>query len=122
MYEILKHTHLSMITLSIILFEWRFLMNKMRRRRPGPFLRVAPHVIDTVLLATGVAMIALSGAVPWKVSWTLAKLLALLVYIILGLVAMKSRGPVAVLAFVLATLVFVYMVLVALSKSPTPWV
>jgi len=110
-----------MITLSILLFQWRFLMNKMRRRRPGSFLRVAPHVIDTVLLATGIAMIVISGAVPWKVSWTLAKLLALLVYIGLGLVAMKSRGALSVLAFVLATLVFAYMVMVAISKSATPW-
>jgi uncharacterized membrane protein SirB2 len=121
MYEALKHTHLSMIVLSIILFQWRFLMHKMRHRRPGKFLRVAPHVIDTVLLATGVVMIVISGAVPWKVSWTLAKLVALLVYILLGMIAMKSRGPIAVLAFVLATLVFAYMVLVAISKSPTPW-
>ncbi len=121
MYDIFKHTHLSLITLSIILFVWRFLMHKLRRRRPGRFLRVAPHVIDTLLLLTGILLIVLSGAYPWRVSWTMAKLLAVLVYIALGLVAMKSRGPVSVLAFVLATLVFAYMVLVAISKSPAPW-
>ncbi len=121
MYEALKHTHLSMISLSISLFYWRFFMYKMRHRRPGRWLRVAPHVIDTILLLSGVAMVIISGAYPWRVSWISAKLIALVVYILFGLAAMKSRRSAAVLAFVLATLVFAYMVLVALSKSPTPW-
>lgn len=121
MYEILKHTHLSMIVLSILLFQWRFLKYRLRNRRLGSALRVAPHVIDTILLATGVGMLVLLGVSPWKIPWLSAKLLALLLYIGLGMVAMKSRQPINVLAYVLATLVFFYMLLVAVSKSPTPW-
>ena len=55
--------------------------------------------------------------------WLLAKLIALLAYIILGAVALR-RGPtlqIRLIAFVGALSAFAYVVGAALSKSPLSW-
>jgi uncharacterized membrane protein SirB2 len=55
--------------------------------------------------------------------WLIAKVLGLLLYIILGMVALhygKTKG-VRVLAWLSAWLVFIYIVGVAVLKTPWSW-
>ena len=82
--------------------------------------RVAPHVVDTLLLASAVALAWQSGQYPFAQSWLTAKLLALIAYIVLGTIALK-RGRsknVRTVAFWLALLAVLYIVSVALTRNP----
>ena len=60
---------------------------------------------------------------PWQLPWLGAKLLALLVYIGVGTIAIKrgATPTVRVLAAVVAVAVFAYMVGAAIHHSPLSW-
>lgn len=85
--------------------------------------RILPHVIDTVFLLSGIVLIAILGLPVLGQPWLLAKLLAVVVYILLGMVALRrgrSRRIRAItLALALAT--FVYVAGVAWNKSVLSW-
>jgi uncharacterized membrane protein SirB2 len=85
--------------------------------------RVAPHVIDTVFLLSGIAMVWLLQLDAFSQPWLLAKFVGLIVYVVLGTIAIK-RGPtmqIRIVAFVSALAVFAYIVGVAMTKSPASW-
>jgi len=87
------------------------------------FVRVAPHVVDTLLLASAVWLAWFLGQVPFVHGWITAKVLALLAYIVLGSIALKrgrtQRIRTGALAAALATAA--YIVAVALTRDATPW-
>ncbi len=99
----------------------------MLRRSPNlqhRFTRIAPHVVDTVFLVSGIAMILMLGLKPLAEPWLLAKFAGLIVYILLGTIAIK-RGPtmqMRVVAFASALAVFAYVIGVAVAKSPASWI
>jgi len=79
-------------------------------------------MIDTVLLASAIALLWRLGSLEtFKAqSWLVAKIVALLVYILLGSVALKHgrSRKIRVAAFFAAIAVFGYIVSVAIAKSP----
>lgn len=54
-------------------------------------MRIVPHVVDAVLLATATALAVLSYQYPFVQGWLTAKVLALVLYIVCGTMAIK-RG------------------------------
>ena len=85
--------------------------------------RIAPHVIDTIFLLSGIAMVWLLQLNAFSQPWLMAKFAGLIIYVVLGTIAIK-RGPtmqVRIIAFVSALAVFAYIVGVAMSKSPASW-
>ncbi len=119
-YNSVKHVHMSAAALSLGLFVLR---GAWMMRAPGQlarrWVRIVPHVVDTVLLATALWL-------AWQIGfaanspWLSAKIVALLAYIALGTIALKrgrTRG-VRIAAFVAAIATFGYIVSVALTKSP----
>jgi len=82
--------------------------------------RVFPHVVDTVLLVSAIALTSRWGWAALQLPWLLAKIVALLAYIGLGMVALRTgrSKQVRVLAWLSAMLVFVYIITVAISKNP----
>lgn len=87
------------------------------------WVKIVPHVVDTVLLASAITMALMIRQYPFVAPWITAKVLALLVYIGLGMVALK-RGKtrrVRIAAWIAAQMVFFYIVAVALTHSPLPW-
>jgi len=86
-------------------------------------VRIAPHVIDTLFLLSGIALISILQLNALTEPWLLAKFAGLIGYIVLGVFAIK-RGPtlqIRVIAFVGALSLFAYIVGVALTKSPVSW-
>ncbi|KAA3632929.1 MAG: regulator SirB [Proteobacteria bacterium] len=82
--------------------------------------RTLPHVVDTLLLASAVTLVVMSGYYPGAHPWVAAKIAALALYIVLGSLALK-RGRsrrVRGVSLVLALATFAYIVAVALSRSP----
>ena len=119
-YALVKHLHMSAAALSIALFVLRGAwMIGSPQRLATPWVRVVPHVVDTVLLASALVLAWLIGFAP-NASWLSAKIAALVVYVALGTIALK-RGRtlrIRVIAFVAAIATFAYIVSVAFTKSP----
>ncbi|PWG64807.1 SirB2 family protein [Sediminicurvatus halobius] len=123
-YMIAKHLHTTAVALTLILFlvrgAWMFADSGMLQRK---WVRIVPHVIDTVLLLSALYLaIAVWGWPATFHGWITAKLLALIAYIVLGTIALKRGRTKGVrsAAFVGALLVFAYLVAVALSKQVVP--
>ncbi len=122
-YPALKLLHVGCVVVTASGFVLRGIW--MRRDSPllrHPLTRALPHVNDTLLLAAGIGMATMLHQYPPVDGWLTAKLLALLLYIALGTVALK-RGRtkrIRVLAFGGALLTLSYLVAVALARSPWP--
>ncbi|USH01777.1 SirB2 family protein [Grimontia kaedaensis] len=123
MYVALKHTHLMFIALSVILFiirfAWRMMDSKMLEKK---WVKVVPHVIDTILLGTGVALIFVTGFYPFTPQgmWMTEKLTCVLAYIALAFVAMKySQGTMFRLFAFFGALGWVFAAAnLAITKTP----
>lgn len=120
-YLSLKHLHMGLAALSGSFFllrgAWMLADSPLLQRR---WVRTAPHVIDSALLASAVALAVWSSQYPLAQAWLTAKVLALLAYIVLGTIALK-RGrtrSIRSAAYIAAVLVFLYIVGVAVMKNP----
>ena len=82
--------------------------------------KVLPHIVDTLLLGSAVGMLVLWRTAPFELPWLSAKIIALLVYIGLGMVALRfgRSRRVKVGAYAMALLTAGYIVSVAYTKSP----
>ncbi|MCX7552304.1 SirB2 family protein [Marinicella sp. S1101] len=120
MYLIVKQIHIILVIISVSLFQLRYWRFKYPNHKPSRLYKIAPHLIDTLLLTSGVFLAWLAGFSPFHVGWFGIKLLAVLSYIILGFVAMKTTGVKQWLAYVLASFTVLYVMLVAHFKTPTP--
>ncbi len=124
-YALVKNLHVGCVLLSGAGFAlrgaWMLQGSPLLAQR---WVRVLPHVIDTVLLASAIALALMLEQYPLMQGWLTAKLIGLVVYIALGTIALK-RGrtrAVRLAAFGGALLVFAYIVAVALTKSVLPYV
>ncbi len=120
-YLALKHLHLTAVVLSFALFAlrglWMLTDSPQLQRR---WVRIVPHLIDIALLASAIALTLVIQQYPLVNGWLTAKVLGLIVYVILGSIALK-RGPskpIRAAAGVVALAVFGYIVSVALTHSP----
>lgn len=86
------------------------------------WMRTWPHLIDTLLLVSGLWMAVNLQLHPGNSPWLAAKLVALLVYIGLGFVALRlgRTRRVRTLAFAGALACFAYIGLVAATRSVIP--
>lgn len=119
-FSTLRVVHIGCAGISIGLFVLRGAMQgagiDWRRWR---WLRIAPHVNDTLLLAAAIALALTTSQYPLAQPWLTAKVLALCVYVALGRVALKRdmlptrRG----IAFVAALASVAYIVGVAVTRS-----
>ena len=123
-YALLKSVHVAAAAVSVTLFVVRGAwMMYAPARLNARWVRIVPHVIDTVLLVSAIALAAMTAQYPFVQPWLTAKVLALLAYILLGTVAIR-RGRtrrVRIVAWILALSVFGYMVAVARARVPFPW-
>lgn len=122
-YEYWKLLHVSMVYLSLAGFAlrgvWMLMDSPLRQTRPA---KVLPHIIDTLLLTGAIGLMVVLGAYPFVQGWLTAKVLALLAYIALGMVAFRFglTKPVRAGAFVAALVAFGYMLAVAYTRNPWP--
>lgn len=121
MYEWIRLLHITCALISITGFilrgAWR-LQGSIRLQ--SRIVKIAPHIVDSLLLLSALILLFISD---WSVldhAWLQAKLLALLVYIGLGMVALKyARTAINQwLSWLGAVAVFGYIVSVALTKTP----
>ena len=95
---------------------WMFTANSLLDRRGAKTL---PHIIDTILLGSAVGMLFIWHSSPFSMGWLSAKIVALLVYIGLGMVALRfgKTRRIRTSCWLMALVVATYIVSVALTKS-----
>ncbi|HET7764227.1 MAG TPA: SirB2 family protein [Burkholderiales bacterium] len=119
-YIAIKHVHAVAVAVSFGLFFLRGVWMMLDSARlDGRWVRVVPHVNDTVLLAAGIWLAFELRLSPAATPWLGAKLIALPVYIGLGALALRPGRPkrVRVAAWMAALVVFGYIAAVAVTRS-----
>lgn len=120
-YTLLKQIHIGSVAATFALFTLRGIW--MWRDSPklrSTWVRVLPHIVDTMLLASAVGLMLAIRQYPFVHAWLTAKVLALIAYIVLGTVALK-RGRTKrqrIAALWAAWAVFAYIVTTAVTHDP----
>lgn len=124
-YSLLKQLHLTTLAVTLALFVLRgaWMMAESSRLN-ARWVRIVPHLNDSLLLASGISLAVLTQQYPLVNSWLTAKFFALILYIVLGTLALK-RGRTRnqrIAAWIATLLVFSYMVAVAVPRDPLPFI
>ena len=85
-----KHLHMTLAVISISLFTLRFvwlMLNSAQLNRK--WVKVTPHIIDTLLFVVGVMMAVKLVINPLEQLWLAEKLLAVVAYIFTGIYTLK---------------------------------
>jgi len=121
-YLLVKMIHISCVILSLSGFVIRGTLKIIEPDvLDNKLVKTLPHIVDTVLLTSALTLVAMSGMYPWLVSWVGVKIVGLIVYIVAGTIFMRSNqnGSHQYIWFAVALLAATYIVLVALTKSPS---
>ena len=120
-YSAIKMIHVSAVMLSLAGFFARgvgmLAGAAWVKSRPAKTL---PHVVDTVLIVSAIALAWMLGVTVTNAPWLTAKIVGLLAYIALGMVALRfgrTRGM-RTAAWIAALATFGYIVSVAITKDP----
>ena len=121
----LKYLHVTCVVLSIS----GYLLRGVWMMRASPWLqkkwvRIAPHVIDTLLLGSAILLAIEIQQYPFVQGWLTAKVLALAAYIVVGAIGLKygRTKKIRIAAWLGAVAIFAYIVLVALTRQVLPFV
>ena len=121
MYMMAKHLHLTAVGLSILLFVFRFIWSQFDASALSKkWVKILPHIIDTVLLASAIWLCFILSQYPFVNAWLTFKVIGVVLYIVFGLFALKKAKTklskwgffVAALAVLMAT------AMVAVTKQP----
>lgn len=115
------HALTVVVSLSLFLLRCYWLLREAPQLQRA-WLRWLPHSNDTLLIAAAVGMVVTAELNPFEQPWLLAKIIGLLVYISLGMIALHGTHSRAtrIQAMLAALLVFAYLVSVAVSKQVLP--
>ena len=120
-YFLVKTVHQSAVALSFAGFFARGLGSLTGAQwAQGRAAKTLPHVVDSVLLVSALTLAWMLRLSPLDAPWLMAKIVGLLAYIGLGMLALKPTRPAGVrtAAWVAALATFGWIVSVALTKSP----
>ena len=125
MFIALKTLHVTCAMLSITGYVIRGVW--MMRESPWlrkKWVRIVPHVIDTLLLGAGIWLAILIRQYPFVQGWLTAKVLALIAYIVVGAIGLKygKTRNIRIAAWLGAIAIFGYIVLVALTHQALPFI
>lgn len=125
MFIALKTLHVTCAMLSIT----GYVIRGMWMINDSPWLgkkwvRIVPHVIDTLLLGAGIWLALLIRQYPFVQGWLTAKVLALIAYIVVGAIGLKygKTRKIRIAAWLGAIAIFGYIVLVALTRQVLPFI
>lgn len=122
--SIIKLIHMNCAGISISGFVIRGIL---RLRRSAilqqRWIRIAPHIVDAILLISAIALVMMLQLNILAQPWLMAKIIALLLYIFLGLVTLRFAKTTAaqLFSFIGAVLIFAYIVHTALTHQINPF-
>lgn len=120
-YPQIKLVHISCVVLSGSLFALRgTMMLAGSQWTYHPILRRGSYLIDTTLLTAGVLLTLILHQYPFVQAWLTAKVLLLVIYIALGVFALRRGRTRASRAafFVAAFAVYLFIVSIAIAHDP----
>lgn len=121
MYMAFKHSHMLFAAISGLFFlvrgAWMLMDSDMLQKK---WVKIVPHVVDTLLLVCAIALCVILNQYPFVESWLTVKVVMLVAYIGLGMVALKRGKTKAIrtVAFFAALASFLFMASVAISHHP----
>ena len=121
MYMMAKHLHLTAVALSILFFIFRFIWSQFDATALSKkWVKIAPHIIDTVLLASAIWLCIILSQYPLVNAWLTFKVIGVVLYIVFGLFALnKAKTAVGRWAFFVAAIaVLMATAMVAVTKQP----
>jgi uncharacterized membrane protein SirB2 len=120
LYAEIRLVHIAAVLASGGLFFIRGIVLACGARMLTKLLRYLSFVIDTVLLTAGLRLTTVIGQYPFVDAWLTTKVLLLVLYIVLGLIAFRSaRAPaIRVGAWVAALAVYAFIISVARTHNP----
>ena len=120
-YAAVKMIHVTSVIISYLLFSLRSIwMMRGSATLERRWVKIIPHVVDTVLLLSAITLAIWIQQDPVHDSWLSAKVVGLLAYIGLGMVALRFGKTLKtrIIAWIAAQAAFFYIVMVALTKNP----
>lgn len=117
-----SHQLLALLTLAVFLLQGLLgLAAPGYVRHPG--IRIGAHAIYTLLLLTAIALLVAYGWNPLDFGWILVKIVLLVVFILLGIVAFKQRfpNPVRLVAWLGALAALLWAYASGLTQSAVPF-
>lgn len=124
-FSVLIALHLTAVVLTVSFFAlrywWRYSNNALISAR---WVRVLPHCIDTVLFLSGAGLMWVTGYLPFtdEGSWLTEKLFGVIIYIVLGFIALGRHRPrsqqAGFVAFLLGLVVLYIIIKLATTRIP----
>lgn len=115
-YLPLKHAHILIALVSGVGFALRgYLRVVLERELPYPIIRIGTHIVDTLLLISGVALWIMVG---WPFfSWLGLKIGLIVAYILVAMLSFrKGHSRTGILLYWLALGIFLCIALIAVYK------
>lgn len=124
-FQFVLYLHIASAIFSVSFFALRYWwMHHRSALLEARWVRVLPHIVDSVLLLSGVALVVMTRYFPFteEGAWLTEKLFGVIIYIFLGFVALGRRRPRSqqsrFIAFLLALMVLCIIVKLAITKVP----
>jgi len=120
MYQIVMHLHVTAVVISLAIFSFRFALTlKNSNILQKKWLKITPHVVDTVLIGTAIWLLTFSSMVHVD-GWVASKFIGLILYIVSGLFALKwaKTNRSRIIGFVCAVIWLFLTATVAFTKQP----
>lgn len=124
-FSLLISLHIAAVALTVSFFAlrywWRYSNNQLINAR---WVRIAPHCIDTVLFLSGAGLMWMTGYLPFTDdgAWLTEKLFGVIIYIVLGFIALGRHRPrsqqVGFVAFLLGLVVLYIIIKLATTRIP----
>ncbi|MGB2741925.1 MAG: SirB2 family protein [Cognaticolwellia sp.] len=116
----LKHLHMTIAAISVLLFVFRFALTLVNSNKLTlKWLKIAPHIIDTLLLGLGIALAVKLSINPAEQLWLAEKLFAVVAYIFTGYYTLKlaRNRTMQIIGFLGAMGWIMLVVRIAISKE-----
>ncbi len=121
-YLQIKLVHIWAVIASGSLFGLRGLLMLVRSRITNhPVLRYLSYAIDTTLLTAAVLLVMILHQYPFVQAWLTVKVLLLVVYIVLGTLALKRGRTRTIQATCYFAALAVYLFIVSVAVAHNPW-
>jgi uncharacterized membrane protein SirB2 len=121
-YAPIKFAHVLCVILSGSLFTLRGLMMLARSNYTNhPALRYLSYAIDIALLTAALMLVTILHQYPFVQSWLTVKVLLLVLYVALGMLALRRGGQRAVRAGCYFAALGVYLFIISVARAHSPW-
>ena len=124
MYLTLKTIHITALLLSvsgvILRSIWVSMESGLLQKR---IVRILPHIVDTVMLVSGITLVYVLRLPVLETAWLLTKFFLLVIYIVLAAIALRQNRSKNVRSAALAgaLITFLYIGGVAMTHSMASW-